>query len=281
MLFTAGTQEDDGPPPTAQGEWDLTADGEQMLRNAINYLAPTAAPKPPAAPGPVAHWQLDEGSGTVAADSSGNGLDGLVMGDPLWVAGIIGGALEFDGVDDNVDCGNPPILDFGTGDWTLSAWMNATVAPSGDVTIVGKGGDHTSEALPGVRYQVMLDSSNYIHLVVDNDIDKYDPGGDIQVIDGQWHHVVMMRRNGTELRLYVDGVEDVGVTNHGESTIPADYDLSGTSKFNAYIGAITHAENSTPDTVVLEKLFLGMIDDVRIYDLALSEAEVVALASGQ
>lgn len=43
MLFTAGTQEDDGPPPTAQGEWDLTADGEIMLRNAIAYMLPPAA----------------------------------------------------------------------------------------------------------------------------------------------------------------------------------------------------------------------------------------------
>ncbi|MHC4484609.1 MAG: LamG domain-containing protein, partial [Planctomycetota bacterium] len=190
------------------------------------------------------------------------------------------GALELDGVDDYVDCGNPPILDFGTGDWTVSAWMNATEVPS-DSTIVGKGGDHSSVELPGVRYQMLLDSSNYISPTLDDDVDKYNPGGEIPVIDGQWHHIVMMRRNGTELRLYVDGVEDMGVTNHGESTIPDTYDLSGTSKFNAYIGAITHAENSTPDTVVLEKLCPGMIDDVRIYDVALSEAEIAALASGQ
>jgi hypothetical protein len=277
MLFVAGAMEVDGPPPTTYGGWNLTAEGEKVFRNAINYLVPAAAPE---GPSPLAHWKLDEGSGTIAADSSGNALDGTLMGDPMWVAGIIGGALDFDG-DDYVDIGNPPILDFSTGDWTLSAWMNAAVAPSGDVTIVGKGGDHSSDALPGVRYQLMLDSSDYLHPVVDDDSSKYDPSGEIPLIDGQWHHVVMMRRNGTELRAYVDGVEDMGVTNHGESTIPAEYDLSGTSKFNAYIGAITHAGNSTPDTVVLEKLMLGMIDDVRIYDVALTEAEVAALASGQ
>jgi hypothetical protein len=127
----------------------------------------------------------------------------------------------------------------------------------------------------------MVDADNDIHPVVDDDTDKYDPRGEIPIIDGQWHHVVMMRRNGTEFRVYVDGVEDMGVTNHGESTIPDTYDLSGTSKFNAYIGAITHAGDSTPDTVVLEKLMVGMVDDVQVYDVALSEAEIAALASGQ
>ncbi|MFQ6035968.1 MAG: LamG-like jellyroll fold domain-containing protein [Sedimentisphaerales bacterium] len=235
-------------------------------------------PAEPNAAGLMAHWKLDEGSGTIAADSSGNGLDGTLVGVPLWVAGNIGGALEFDGVDDHVDCGNSPILDFGTGDWTVSAWIKVTTTPSGDVTIFGKGGDHTSAILPGVRYQLMLDSDNDIHPVVDDDSTKYDPRGDIPVIDGQWHHIVMMRRDGTKFRVYVDGVEDMGVTNHGESTLPANYDLSGTSKFNAYIGAITNAEVSTPDTVVLEKLFLGMIDDVRVYDYALSDAEIAWLA---
>jgi hypothetical protein len=123
------------------------------------------------------------------------------------------------------------------------------------------------------------DFDNYIHPVLDDDIDKFDPLGEIPVIDGQWHHVVMMRRDGTSLRVYVDGVEDMGVTNHAESTIPDTYDLSGTSKFNAYIGAITDASDATGAT--LEKLFAGTIDDVRIYDLALSEAEVAAIASGQ
>jgi hypothetical protein len=275
MLFTAGTQEEDGPPPTPYGAWDLTAEGEKMFRNAIAHMI-AATPPPPPPPKLVAHWQLDEGSGTIAADSSGNGLDGTLMGDPLWVPGIIcgTGALEFDGVDDNVDCGNPSALDFGTGDWTISAWINATEAATlvpDDSTIVGKGGDHSG----GIRYQIMLDSSDYIHPVVDDDSSKYDPHGEIPVIDGQWHLIVMMRRNGTELRVYVDGVEDMGVTNHSESTLPCTYDLSGTSQHNAYIGAITDARD--PNGATLEKLFVGTIDDVRVYNYALSEAEIADL----
>ncbi|MHC4594160.1 MAG: LamG-like jellyroll fold domain-containing protein, partial [Planctomycetota bacterium] len=224
--------------------------------------------------GLVGYWPLDEGGGTTTADASGNGSDGTLNGGPRWVEGKFGGALDFDGSDDHVNCGNSSILDFGTGDWTVSAWIKVATTPSGDVTIYGKGGDHSSDALPGVRYQMMLDSDNDIHPVLDNDNTKLDPRGDIPVIDGQWHHIVMMRRDGTQFRVYVDGIEDVGVTNHGESTIPANYDISGTSKFNAYIGAITHAGNSTPSTVVLEKLFPGLIDDVAVWNRALTLEEI-------
>ncbi len=51
----------------------------------------------------VGHWKLDEGSGDVAHDSSGNGNDGNLVGNPQWVAGKIGGALEFDGTGSIVD----------------------------------------------------------------------------------------------------------------------------------------------------------------------------------
>ena len=58
----------------------------------------------------VAHWKLDDGSGTTAVDSSANGNDGTFVGDPQWASGILGGALDFDGVDDYVDCGNDEIF---------------------------------------------------------------------------------------------------------------------------------------------------------------------------
>ncbi|MHC4500734.1 MAG: LamG-like jellyroll fold domain-containing protein, partial [Planctomycetota bacterium] len=183
MLFTAGTQEQRAPDPlSAWGAFNLTAEGEQMFRNAIAYMLPAA----PEAQGPVAHWQLDEGAGTIAADSSGNGLDGTLMGDPQWVAGIIGGALEFDGVDDYVDCGNPSILDFGTGDFAISAWIKTTDA--GGETVFAKGGDQSG----GIRYRLFVETTA-VKILVDDDINKHDPQGDIPVLDGQWHHLVGMR----------------------------------------------------------------------------------------
>ena len=56
----------------------------------------------------VAHWKLDETSGTVAKDASGNGYDGTLIGGTTWVTGTIRGALEVNGSTGYVDFGNPP-----------------------------------------------------------------------------------------------------------------------------------------------------------------------------
>ena len=72
-------------------------------------------------------WKLDEGSGNVAFDSSGNGRDGTLNGDPQWVAGWLGGALDFDG-NDHVDTGYTDDL----ANWTIAAWVKSPAAPSGD-----------------------------------------------------------------------------------------------------------------------------------------------------
>ena len=71
----------------------------------------------------VAHWQFDDGSGTTAVDSSGNGHDGTLLLDPLWVAGKYGGALEFAGLSgQRVEMeGYDGIL--GTQNRTVMAWV--------------------------------------------------------------------------------------------------------------------------------------------------------------
>ncbi|MCP4607948.1 MAG: hypothetical protein GY845_04460 [Planctomycetes bacterium] len=51
----------------------------------------------------VVHWALDEGSGSVAHDLSGNGNDGTLNGEPRWATGKTGGGLECDGTDDYVE----------------------------------------------------------------------------------------------------------------------------------------------------------------------------------
>ncbi|MBW8036458.1 MAG: hypothetical protein FVQ79_12745, partial [Planctomycetes bacterium] len=97
---------------------------------------------PPPAPELVGHWELDEDGGSTASDSSDEGNDGTVAGDPQWAEGKFGSALALDG-DDYVDLGNPPILDFG-GDFTLCAWIKDPVGGS----IIAKGGDDGG----GIRY---------------------------------------------------------------------------------------------------------------------------------
>ncbi len=71
----------------------------------------------------VGLWHFDEGGGTTAHDSSGFGNDEALVKGPTWVDGKIGKALEFDGVDDYVDCGNPASLDNIMDEITFTAWV--------------------------------------------------------------------------------------------------------------------------------------------------------------
>ncbi|MHC4146563.1 MAG: LamG domain-containing protein [Planctomycetota bacterium] len=112
-------------------------------------------------------------------------------------------------------------------------------------------------------------NDNKMTLTTDDDSDKKQTKGATVVNDGAWHHVVGMRSGNTGL-VYVDGVLD------GTEELPEGYDLSGTSQANALIGAITDARDATGAT--LEKFFTGTIDDVRVYDRALSDGEIAKLA---
>src|SRR5262249_20020314 len=69
----------------------------------------------------------DEGSGTSAADALGNGNNGTLVNGPLWTAGIVGNALFFDGIDDNVTVADANSLDLSSS-FTLSAWVNPASA---------------------------------------------------------------------------------------------------------------------------------------------------------
>jgi hypothetical protein len=214
----------------------------------------------------VAHWRLDETSGTTAADSSGNGLNGTVEGDPQWVAGVIGGALEFDG-DDYVDLGAPAVLDFGTEDFTITAWIKMTATTRGSIFAIG--GDDGG----GIRYTLAMGegNDNKLTLTMDDDSSKNQSMGDTVINDGVWHHVVGMIKGDVAL-VYVDGVLD------GTIDLPAGYDLSGVLQHNAYIGAIT---SNASNTLHAEKFMIGLIDDVRIYDTALTEPEIQAAMKGE
>ena len=230
--------------------------------------------------GLLGYWPLDEGTGTTTADKSDVKSNGTIYGDPAWVEGVFGEALEFDGVDDYVDVDND-VYEFGPGDFTISVWIKSeghAPAPggsSGDMVIFGKGGDDGG----GIRY--MMDVvGNTIEFLLDGDDDaggkgKYNPDGEIIVLDSNWHHVVAYRSELT-LRVFVDGVEDMGVTNNAESNLPADYVIAPTVH-PAYIGCIT--SNNPPD-FALNKFWYGSIDDVAIWERVLELDEIEYLWNG-
>ena len=179
-----------------------------------------------------------------------------------------GFVLSLDGVNDYVDCGNRSVLDFGTKDWTLSAWIQTTQADAGienGGTVLAKGGDSTD----GIRYALVIGDNGQggiMALTVDDNIRKVQAASLAAVNDDKWHHIAGMRR-GNYLHLYVDGSLQMTMP------LPQRFDLSGTSQHNMYVGAVmNHLTNR------LMKYFKGRIDEVCVYKRALSDTEVRALA---
>jgi len=79
----------------------------------------------PASADLVLHWALDDGAGNVAADSSGNGRDGEVVGTPNWVVGQIKGALDLDGSSNYIDY-NEEIV---SGTCSIALWLTSRDLP--------------------------------------------------------------------------------------------------------------------------------------------------------
>jgi hypothetical protein len=209
-----------------------------------------------------------------ANDVSGHGLNGSLT-PVLATIGTPGAAGQGSSVQlqlgGYVDLGNPAALNFGTGDWTIAAWFKTSMSGTGDAnkgTIVAKGGDSTG----GHRYALILSETveGVISLVTDDDVTKVVVDSSTPVNDGQWHFVVG-QREGTDLRLFIDGQVEATGTTANAATQP--YSLAGTSQHNAYIGAVTNHASAT-----LYKMFNGSIDNVAMYGRALSAEEILWLA---
>ncbi|MBU6427178.1 hypothetical protein KGQ27_02965, partial [Patescibacteria group bacterium] len=199
--------------------------------------------------GLVGHWTFDEGSGATAADSSGNGNNGTLVNGPAWVAGKIGQALSFNGTNNLVSIPGSSIFDF-QGDFTVSAWVKTTSSGA----VVGRALNNQS-----VLWRIYNGFFEY-QTSGANDFHAWPPAN---YQDGNWHMVTAVV-SGTQAAFWVDGVSGTPVTISG---IPA---LSG---WPIYIGA---------DRSDGLDAYAGTVDDVRVYNRALSASEIKQLyASGQ
>jgi len=202
-----------------------------------------------------------------ANDGSGHGLNGAINTGQLVTSGRTGGGTALQVTKAGyADLGNPAALDFGTGDWTVTAWYKTAMKGTGDAnkgTIYAKGGDSTG----GKRYALIMSETRegVVSLICDDDVTKVVVDSKSVTNDDQWHFVVG-QREGTVIRIYIDWQLE------GTNTVTAIYNLSGTSQHNAYIGAITNHSTGS-----LYKLYDGLIDDVRVYNRALTGGEVVWL----
>jgi len=198
----------------------------------------------------IAQWKLDEKVGDFAYNSVDNN-HGKLVGNPIWqpAGGKIVGALQLDGIDDYFS--TPIILNPGNGSLGAFAWIKG--GGPGQV-IISQTGDFGGTWL-GIDPAGLLKtefSGMYFGDLVSESV----------VTDGQWHHVgFVYDMDSLHRRLYVDRIlvaEDTTVV----SGIPSDGGL--------HIGASKDLEAGS--------FFSGMIDDVCIYNQALTTEEIAALA---
>ncbi len=204
--------------------------------------------------GPIAHWKLDETSGSTAVDSIG-GHNGTLVNEPSWTTGKLDGGLFFDGDDDYIVASslNPMSYD----DFTVSAWYKSAENGVSDDEYIFEHNDNFSYEITfgptddGTDDRLRFGFAN-------GGSGTWDPHyGTSDIVDQQWHHVVGVRSGG-RIKIYVDGVQETdGADAHAGATVTIDGD-------GPFIGDL-------PGNT--ERVH-GTLDDVRLYDRALSDAEI-------
>ena len=218
----------------------------------------------PTAENLVGYWTLDDGSGTTALDSSGNANTLTMTGSPSWVTGNIGSsALDFSGSGQYLSVADPSsgVLDFVDGsDFTITGWFNRDTAAA-DHTIVAKKNDQTTSA----GYVVWIDnngSTDYLSAEISDGTDTYSAVGTTNLSTTGWHHFAIVWDDSNGLYIYLDGKLDGSTT-------------SSTTSINSLANALAFRIGAESDAGVP---FDGKIDDIKVYNRALSVDEVSKLA---
>ncbi|MGX1911878.1 exo-alpha-sialidase [Streptomyces phaeochromogenes] len=182
-----------------------------------------------------------------------------VLGGAGETDGVFGGALEFDGTDDAVRLPYRDQLPLGTKDFTASLWFRYT-ATTGEQPLLWMGG------VGGTQPQVWLRgepaSGRIQGLITVRDGASAPRSASVRTTgaynDGQWHHLAL-RRGAGQLTLFIDG------TSIGTADVPGSVSRNG--PFGVHVGQKLDSRAH----------FTGAIDDVRVYDRALSDAELTGV----
>lgn len=239
--------------PLANGtfDWaDLNTNGQTLIQQALNWASSHA--------GLVGHWKLDETSGTTAVDSSDSGIDGTYTNGPLLgVTGARGHAADFDGVNDHVTISGGSDFNI-TQSVTVSCWAKSNSPTwSGDGCLVSKRDQFYLH--PNVGATTIYMGADVVGSGDKTASVNMGAIGSIQ----QWRHYVgVYDYENAEVRLYVDGV------------LRATTSVTSGTLLQSDTGALTIGWD---DGITGTRYFDGQIDDVRLYDKALSEAEIAEL----
>ncbi len=227
----------------------LNSNGRTLLHRAVEWAAGAGG----GSDGLLAHWKLDDGSGSIAQDSIG-GHDGTLVDEPSWAAGQIDGGLMFSGSNDYVDVPHSGDLALNA-QMTFTAWVNASSFGSSYQTVLSRDvGDSGSNYWFGTWQGELVFgfwSGGFFREVATSSL---------SLDEDTWYHLAASFDGTTDdTSLYVNGV----LVHEGKLTFdPA------TPTAPVWIGGSIDGE-----------YWDGLLDDVRIYDQALSATTIAALGA--
>lgn len=276
----------------AQTVSTATTSTQAQVNNAVTSLAAAMATYraaiilPVAAASLVGHWGFDEGTGTIAGDASTNAFDGTFKAgaakwgskSPVWIAdrkGAVGHALQFNnGASVEIPYNtklNPTTL-------SIAAWVKADTINANN-RFIGL------QSWLGYKFQ--LQDGNRPFATVQSSQGDYDRDAAVAIPANAWHHLVVTFVDGTET-FYIDGINvkvwtDVPGTASSISAkpynlvigadFPADkYSLNDGTNFNTVGNADYHVI-----PLAWGGHFIGGLDEVRIYNIALTDAQVTSI----
>jgi hypothetical protein len=223
---------------------------------------------------PLAHWALDEGSGTSARDAAGTGA-AILKGQIRFVTGRVGsGAVSFaGGREDYVDLGSDPKLNFGAGaPFTLAGWFR-TSEPLATLLSFRNSSDESTDLDVAIGHHGASRNPGQLMAIVRQDGGRTNFGNVIgpTVNDGAWHHFALTRNTEGTIRLFLDGAYQ-GMHTNAESggAITTDRRSCGLE--------LLWTQAPQPPDATGQGL-KGEMDDVRVYNCALTESELRELAN--
>ena len=216
-------------------------------------------------PSLMLYFSFDELNGTQAIDHSQHQNHGTLVGNPVLVEGKFGKALEFNGESDYVEVPHDDSLTVDQ-NVTVMAWIHTPRhhGPKGMLWqgIIAKGNDPRS-------YSFYTEDGGALHLSVNN---FFGSDSEAKVALNEWQHVVAQVDNGVH-RYWINGKnagvhrftrDDETIDSEGQTSLPGTTDRASVRVGN------THDVSPLPD-----RHFLGRIDEVRVWNRALSEAEIL------
>ena len=275
LLIPDTARADCANPTASAGEVVFNKDYCVMqFCNGLNWI-PTGKPDPQACnnacsvPDLVAHWKLDESSGTTASSVIGGYTGGLNNG-PVWnpSGGKKGGALAFDGVNDYMAVPSSAAFD-SNGTWmfwfkTNGIWGTDGGNPSDIANILGR--HNSSSSFRGIHISLYPPAAGRPVVEMKNDSGAVCNFSSVftGLTDNTWHHVAVAyaKENGATNQIYVDGLLAGSCTNSAAWSFNNQTIRFGDS-------ADTHWEE-----------YQGLLDDVRFYGRKLTSGEVSTIYNG-